>query len=536
LNRSFAMLGIALACMSSAWAAKPVNLQHEPVSFLQSFFSASSSLQEVNSNIDQNKTTHVRMQQMYNGHQVWGAQAIMHVPQGGNITAKTLVSSIQGAKANSFLNGKIYQNLDADLSGSKASALNAEQAAVVLTHAKDLYLKSSNTKNALTEDKSDLIVFVDKDNKAHWAYLVSFLDAPAHGLPAKPTYIMDATNFKVYQNWNNIQTDGYSDGGGNGGNLKMGELVYDGLTSDLPKLSVTRDATNNSCALINDKVTVVDRRSNDAIVTYKCTQTDGNHNNVYWSGDQDAVNGGYSPSNDALYAGAVIEDMYQVWYKVDVLTQDGKPMMLKMRVHEYMDNAYWDGSSMTFGDGIDMFYPLVSLGVGAHEISHGFTEQHSGLTYSGQSGGLNEAFSDMAAQGAEFYSVGHNSWEIGPEIFKAPDEALRYMDEPTKDCKGGAPGNWCSISNVKDYYEGLDVHFSSGVFNKFFYLMGTAKGWDTKKAFDVMVAANMNYWTSGTTFVDAACGVLSAAGDLKYDTKAILNAAKTVGIDTSTCK
>ena len=53
-----------------------------------------------------------------------------------------------------------------------------------------------------------------------------------------------------------------------------------------------------------------------------------------------------------------------------------------------------------------------------------------------QSGGMNEAFSDMAAQAAEVYAygVGKNSWQIGPEIFKEKNKALRYMDMPSKDC------------------------------------------------------------------------------------------------------
>src|SRR5581483_7252540 len=142
------------------------------------------------------------------------------------------------------------------------------------------------------------------------------------------------------------------------------------------------------------------------------------HNNLYWSGNFDKVNDANSPGNDALYTGKVIKDMYQKWYGIPVLTQNGKAMMLNMVVHENMENAYWDGSEMVFGDGGDDFYPLVSLGVGAHEISHGFTEQHSNLEYYGQSGGLNEAFSDMAAQVAEYYATGHNSWQIGSELMK----------------------------------------------------------------------------------------------------------------------
>jgi pseudolysin len=235
----------------------------------------------------------------------------------------------------------------------------------------------------------------------------------------------------------------------------------------------------------------------------------------------------------------VIKHMYQDWYNVPVLTNsDGSPMMLNMVVHSDMDNAYWDGAKMVFGDGIDMFYPLTSLGVAAHEISHGFTEQHSNLSYSGQSGGMNEAYSDMAAQAAEVYAygAGKNSWQIGPEIFKAADQALRYMDQPSKDCHGKKPGSWCSIDDASQYYSGLDVHFSSGVYNHFFYTLGNTADWDVKKAFDVMVHANSSYWTSTANFKTAACGVIQSAKDLGFSTDDVKAAFAVVKVDTSTCK
>jgi pseudolysin len=202
----------------------------------------------------------------------------------------------------------------------------------------------------------------------------------------------------------------------------------------------------------------------------------------------------------------------------------------------YYDNAAWDGRKMIFGDGDTMFYPLTSLGVGAHEISHGFTEQHSNLVYENQSGGMNESFSDMAAQAAEFYAYGTNSWQIGPEIFKAKNQALRYMDQPSKDCPvGNKPGQECSIDHASQYTDGLEVHFSSGVFNRLFYLMSSGDHWDPKKAFDVMVYANQYYWTKTSTFEQGACGVLKAAEHLGYEIEVVKTAIDTVGINRSHC-
>jgi len=235
------------------------------------------------------------------------------------------------------------------------------------------------------------------------------------------------------------------------------------------------------------------------------------------------TNGAYSPLNDAHFFGGVIFDMYSDWYGTSPITQK-----LRMRVHysNNYENAFWDGSQMTFGDGANTFYPLVSLDVSAHEVSHGFTEQNSGLIYSDQSGGINEAFSDIAGEAAEYYSRGSNDFLVGAEIFKSTG-SLRYMDNP--------PADGISIDNAYNYYPGLDVHYSSGVFNKAFYLLASTSGWNTRTAFDAFVLANQAYWAANATFDSAACGVAGAAEDLGYVVEDVYAAFSEVGVSTLAC-
>jgi Zn-dependent metalloprotease len=231
-----------------------------------------------------------------------------------------------------------------------------------------------------------------------------------------------------------------------------------------------------------------------------------------------SINGAHSPLNDAHYFGGVVYDLYQDWLGVSPLSFQ---LLMKVHYSSGYENAFWDGSSMTFGDGAERFYPLVGLDVVSHEVSHGFTEQNSNLIYNNQSGGINEAFSDMAGEAAEFYMHGVNDWLVGEHIFKSPG-ALRYFADPTQD--------GISISHADDYYEGMDVHYSSGVFNKAFYLLATTPGWDTKKAFEAMALANQNYWTPSETFISASCGVLHAAFDLDYSASDVDNAFRQVGV------
>jgi len=541
------LLGLPLAFDPAVYAAKPVDLRHQNLSILQSLTSpdvkGGIAMKELSRNVDFKKTLHVRIQETYSGYTVWGADAVVHIPNGAK-TPKSLTAVSAAVKSsNGFMNGIVYQDINADLAKTPASVFSQGQAQSALLTAIGNYQQKVGGKPEIKDQQSNLMVFIDKDNKAHWAYKVGFHAAPvkANDRPSRMVFIMDATSFKVYAQWDDIKTlddPTNVDGGGFGGNIKMGKLSFDGLDGHVAKLGITRDASASTCFLQNKNVTVKDYNSRQ-VMSFPCSATDPNHNNVYWDADFDAVNDGYSPGNDAFFGGQVIKGMYQDWYGLPVLTNaDGSDMMLNMVVHERQyDNAYWDGQQMTFGDGYSMFYPLTSLGVAAHEISHGFTEQHSNLTYWSQSGGMNEAFSDMAAQGAEVYAYGSgkNSWQIGPEIFKAPDEALRYMDKPSKDCGGKTPGSWCSIDDTSEYYDGLDVHFSSGVYNRFFYTLGTTTGWDGKKAFDVMVQANANYWTSTATFSSGACGVISAAKDLGFSVDDVKAAFDVVKVDYSAC-
>lgn len=296
---------------------------------------------------------------------------------------------------------------------------------------------------------------------------------------------------------------------GPGGNDKTGMYYYG---NDFGALKVTESGGN--CSLENDNVKTIDlnhgTRVNKKTVAFEFTCPENSYK---------LINGAYSPLNDAHAFGNVIFDMYGQWYDVIPLNQK-----LEMRVHysNNYENAFWDGTAMSFGDGASTFYPLVSLDVSAHEVSHGVTEQRSGLIYSGESGGINEAFSDMAGEAAEYYMNGSNDWMVGEQIFKG-NGALRYMDLPSKDGS--------SIDHASEMTSGLDVHYSSGVYNRAFYLLATSEDWSVEKAFGVMLRANELYWTANSTFDEGACGVESAATDLGLSAADVTTAFAGVGVN-----
>jgi pseudolysin len=516
-------------------AAEALSLQNLPFSQIKQMFQPQSSgllktnapaanaLNLVSEHKDSNNVMHIRMQQHYLGYPVLGGYAIFH----GQQSAAALWRS---SNQSTTMNGTVYQGLQRDLGQPTANFVTRGGEALA-------HFKSKYAKHSLSGENVTPMVFVDADKRAHWAYKVSVVISDGERIPERPMAIIDAQTYQVYLSWNDIKTlNSKVAGKGFSGNAHSGRLRY-GV--ELPLLSLMRDDKAGICYMENEHTKVVDMQHRQNMqnkpMSFSCKEErrreDGTFLTGYLSDGYDKINGAYSPSNDALYSGHVIYDMYTQWYGVNPLEEKGKAKLLVMRVHfgQRYENAYWDGQQMTFGDGGKDFYPLVSLGIAAHEISHGFTEQHSDLIYTGQSGGINESFSDMAAQLAEYYTSGKNSWMIGADIVKAASgmEAFRFMDKPSKD--------GYSIDNASQFTPDMDVHFSSGVFNRLFYLLSTQPGWDVRRAFDVMLSANADYWTPTSTFDEAACGILQAAKGLNYSLESVQSALDQVDVHYADC-
>ncbi len=440
---------------------------------------STSELRAVKSRTLSNGKVITRFQQFHQDVPVWG---------------EAIVERRDNASAQPSLTGTMLKNISNDLPSVKATV----SAQAALQQAKAL-AGAQVTQN----EQAKLYVKQGANGVMFPFYLVSFVNSSAKE-PSRPHFMIHATTGAVLEKWEGIA---HVDGTGPGGNTKTGQYEYQ-VGGKYGPLSVTQ--TGSTCALDSPNVYTINMNGGStasATHTFTCPR-----NTVK------AINGAFSPMNDAHFFGNVVFNMYQSYLGIRPISQK-----LKMRVHynANYENAFWDGTQMTFGDGATTFYPLVSLDVAAHEVSHGFTEQNSGLVYSGMSGGMNEAFSDMAGEAAEYFSRGTNDFLVGAEIFKS-GTALRYMNNPPLDGR--------SIDNASKFTSSLDVHYSSGVYNKAFYNLATTAGWNTKMAFQVMAHANDVYWTASSTFNAGACGVEKAATDLGYSVAAVTAAFNTVGV------
>ncbi|MGW7407690.1 M4 family metallopeptidase [Streptomyces sp. NPDC054833] len=255
--------------------------------------------------------------------------------------------------------------------------------------------------------------------------------------------------------------------------------------------------------------------------------------------DSDDVWGDGTGSNtqtagaDAAYGAQETWDFYKNTFGRSGIKNDGVAAYSRVHYGSSYVNAFWDDSCfcMTYGDGTSNTHALTSLDVAGHEMSHGVTSNTAGLEYSGESGGLNEATSDIFGTGVEFYA--NNSSDVGDYLIgekidiNGDGSPLRYMDKPSKD--GGSADSWYSgVGN-------LDVHYSSGPANHMFYLLSEGSG--TKvingvtynsptsdgvavtgigraAALQIWYKALTTYMTSSTDYAGARTAALNAAAAL----------------------
>ncbi|MGW6910670.1 M4 family metallopeptidase [Streptomyces sp. NPDC054940] len=240
-----------------------------------------------------------------------------------------------------------------------------------------------------------------------------------------------------------------------------------------------------------------------------------------------------SAAVDAAYGAQTTWDYYKNTFGRSGIKNDGKAAYSRVHYGNAYVNAFWDDSCfcMTYGDGEGNVKPLTSLDVAGHEMTHGVTSNTAGLNYSGESGGLNEATSDIFGTAVEFYAANSSDvgdYLIGEEIdINGDGSPLRYMDKPSKD--GSSADYWSSSLG------GLDVHYSSGPANHFFFILSEGSGSKTingvsynsptsngstvtgigrAKAAAIWYKALTEYMTSTTNYKAARTATLSAASAL----------------------
>lgn len=238
-----------------------------------------------------------------------------------------------------------------------------------------------------------------------------------------------------------------------------------------------------------------------------------------------------SAAVDAHYGAEKTYDYYNTQLGRAGIWNNGTGARSRVHYGNSYSNAFWDGTQMTYGDGAGNTHPLVELDVAGHEMSHGVTENTADLTYSGESGGLNESTSDIFGTAVEFYAnntADSPDYLIGEEIdINGNGTPLRYMDRPSRD--GASKDCWSSSLRR------LDPHYSSGPLNHWYYLLSEGSGAKTingvaynsptcngstvtgithQKAEKIWYRTLSTYLTSSSKYSNARTGAIRAAKDL----------------------
>ncbi|MFI6686948.1 M4 family metallopeptidase [Streptomyces sp. NPDC050485] len=236
---------------------------------------------------------------------------------------------------------------------------------------------------------------------------------------------------------------------------------------------------------------------------------------------------------DAAYGAGVTWDFYKNVFGRSGIRGDGVAAYSRVHYGNAYVNAFWDDSCfcMTYGDGTGDNDPLTSLDVAGHEMTHGVTAATAGLNYADESGGLNEATSDIMGTSVEFYAnnpAAPGNYLIGEQInINGNGTPLRYMDKPSKD--GSSADSWyAGVGN-------LDVHYSSGPANHWFYLASEGSGAKTINGFNydsptsdgqpvtgigrdkaqlIWYKALTTKFNSSTDYAGARAGTIAAATEL----------------------
>ena len=216
-------------------------------------------------------------------------------------------------------------------------------------------------------------------------------------------------------------------------------------------------------------------------------------------------------------------------------------------------NAYWDPElkQMVYGQRVrDGGRPPLSiaamLDIVGHEMFHGVTDGTARLEYAGQSGAMNESYSDIFGVligNAGVADRGLWQWQVGIG-FSADDEALRDMKNPGRCEQPAHMNDYLHTGRPSERNDWGGVHTNSGIHNHAAYRMMVARSagqpvFSHRDLSALFYLALTQHLTRTSEFADSLRALLLVApslfradppGTLRRKTAAIRRAFSVVGV------
>jgi len=422
--------------------------------------------------------THYKFQQMYKGIPVYGSEYIVHTNK------RKQINSVNGR-----FSTRIYKEAvetDPDISPEKAIDMAIRQ--IEKQIGGEIVLNEPYTKNP----ESKLVIYPFQ-KRHHLVYHVTLnFHKPK---PGNWHVFVDAIDGKVIDKFNAIHHAAGTGIGVHGDVKKLQTLEENGLYH---LIDTTKHMYNGS-----DEGSIV-------TADYETERIITDEDNHFTDGA--AVDAHY-------YAGVVYDYFYDNFHRNSF---DGLGSSIVSLVHvtevdgEPMNNAYWNGSAMFYGDGDGVeFRPLSGeLDVVAHELTHAVTENEANLEYRFQSGALNESFSDI------FAAIIDGNWTIGEDV-AIQLRAIRDMANPNL---FGQPKKMSEYVVLPIIEDNGGVHVNSGIPNHAAYLIGTQLG--IEKLGQIAYRALTTHLTSTAGFLDARNAFVQSAKELYGEESVEVNVVK----------
>ena len=450
--------------------------------------------------VDEDGTEHVRFERRYKGLRVIGGDVVVH-------------SSVMGVLRGVSKTMEQQIRVDARATVGSASAVKAALAG-----------RAGYASAGVPEQ-----VVYARAGLPELAYDVRVNGTQADGTPSELHVIVSGVNGRVMESWDDVETGAVA---GTGTGFFNGGVA---LTTDSGTSTVTVNGVKTTVNgwFLRDPSRGLQYTTNMANKTSGGTVFFHSGTNAWGNGLLTNVE---TVGVDAQYGTSMTWDYYKTVHGRNGIANDGKGAYNRVHYSSRYNNAFWQDSCfcMTYGDGDGTtFNPFDSLDVAGHEMTHGVTSRTAKLVYSGESGGLNEATSDIFGTAVEFYAnnaLDVGDYLIGEKLYKASGKALRSMIQPSVD--GVSADCWYPTLGS------IDVHYSSGVANHFFFLLaqgttagvpsktcvagntrvasgaGTLAGIGRVKAEKIWYRALTTYMTSSTNYAGARTATLTAATDL----------------------
>ncbi|PHF36055.1 peptidase M4, partial [Bacillus pseudomycoides] len=422
-------------------------------------------------------TTLVRMQQTYEEKEVYGYQLTAHVDKKG------VIKSVSGDSA---------QNLkQEDL--KKPINLSQEEAKQYI------YTKYGNDINFVSEPEVKEVIFVDENNgQASNAYQVTF--AAATPKYVSGTYLVNANNGEMLKNM--VQESDLK------ASKKLVGALKESRKSNLTSLTGTGkddlgiSRTFGISKQSNGKYTLADYTRGQGIETYDVKYRDINKEERYYPGilaTSTSTTFNDPKAVSAHFLATKVYDFYKNKYERNSFDNKGQKVVSVVHgwdSEDTNDPKNWENafsaninnsSMLVYGD------PIVkAFDVAGHEFTHAVTSSESNLEYSGESGAINEALSDIMGTAIEKYiNNGKFNWTMGEQT----GSVFRDMANPSSVPSSTGvpyPDDYSEFNDFNGWDNG-GVHFNSSIINKVAYLIAkggthngvTVKGIGEDKMFDI---------------------------------------------------